>query len=129
MVIETMRLLPIEPLPGLPQFVAGSAIIRGLPLPVIVLSRLLDAETGPARRLVVVRAGQRFVALAIDDVLGFRDLSHDIVATLPPLLSGAARSAVTELGALDGALMAVLDTASLVPDDVLAAIDRSVVAA
>jgi purine-binding chemotaxis protein CheW len=126
-VAETMRPLPVEPLPGLPGFVSGSSIVRGAPVPVVVLSRLLGAETPEAKRFVVVRAGSRFVALAVDDVLGFRSLSGAAVAALPPLLGGAG-AAVTELGALDGALMAVLETARLISEEVFAAIDDSVAA-
>jgi purine-binding chemotaxis protein CheW len=128
-VVETMRMLPIELLPGVPGFVAGLSIVRGTPLPVIVLSRLLGADASDARRLVVVRAGSRLAALAVDELVGFRSLAGAVVAALPPLLVGAARSAVTELGALDGALLAVLETASVVPDDVFAATDHSGVAA
>jgi len=128
-VVETMRPLPIEVLPGSPDFVAGSAIIRGQPLPVIELSRLLGAEIGVAGRLVVIRAASRLAALAVTDILGFRSLTSAMVATLPPLLSGAARSAVAQLGTLDRELMAVLDTASLIPDAVFSAIDRNMVPA
>jgi purine-binding chemotaxis protein CheW len=128
-VVETMRPLPIEALPGAPDFVIGSAIIRGQPLPVIELSRLLGAEIGTPGRLVVIRAASRLAALAVTELVGFRSLSGAIVATLPPLLSGAARSAVAQLGTLDRELMAVLDTASLIPDAVFTAIDRNMVAA
>lgn len=128
-VLETMRPLPVKPLPGLPAFIAGSAIVRGTPLPVIVLGRLLGSQVATPERFVIVRAGPRPVALAVDDVLGFRSLSGAVVAALPPLLAGAARAAVTELGALDGALMAVLETSNLIPEDVFAAMDANGVAA
>jgi purine-binding chemotaxis protein CheW len=128
-VVETMRPLPLEKLPGVPGFVAGTSIIRGTPQPVIVLGRLLGAEASTPQRLVVVRTGARLAALAVDEVLGFRLLSGSVAAALPPLLSGAARSSVTELGALDGALLAVFDTSSLIPDGVFAVLDQGGAAA
>jgi hypothetical protein len=76
-----------------------------------------------------VRTVTRNVALADGEVLGFRSMSEAVAASLPPLLSGAARSAVAQLGTLDRELIAVLDTASLVPHQVFLALDRTMVSA
>ena len=122
-VIETMRPLPIDALPGMPHFVAGVTIVRGTPLPVIVVNRLFGGEEKPPERLVVVRAGSRRVGFAVDAVVGVRELSGDMLQRLPPLLGDAAHGAVADIGTLDGELMVVLQAARVVPDEVFASIE------
>ena len=76
-VSETFRPLPIEPLQGVPPFVRGVAIIRGLATPVVDLGALLGSGGGAIGRFVTVRAGGRQLALAVESVLGVRALpSH-----------------------------------------------------
>ncbi len=59
---ETMRPLPIGPLAGAPDFVAGLSIIRGRPTPVVDTGALLGArDAATPRRLVVLRLGERRV--------------------------------------------------------------------
>ena len=125
---ETMRPLPIEPLNGMPQFVLGLAVVRGLPVPVIDARRLLSpfksATSGTSLRFVTLRLGERTAALAVDAVLEVRSIARAMLTEVPPLLreSGAELSAI---GALDAELLLVLQTARLVPDSVWSAIRRS----
>lgn len=121
-VVETTRPLPVEVLPNAPAFVAGVAIVRGAPLPIVVVGRLLGHEEGHVDRFVVVRAGHRRVGLAVDEVIGVRALSGQMLAGLPPLIAQGSR-AIAEIGALDGELMLVLDAARMVPADVFAMLD------
>jgi purine-binding chemotaxis protein CheW len=122
-IVETMRPLAIEPLAGTPDFVLGSAIVRGAVLPVLLLGRLLGGEVSLPSRLVIVRAGARRVALAVDVVVGFRSMSDAVARSLPPLLSGASSASIAELGVLDGDLLVVLDAARLIPEGLAAAIE------
>lgn len=114
-VIETMRPLPVTPLPGLPEFVAGAAIIRGVSTPVVPLRRLFGDDDAPPGRFVSVRTGHRQVALAVDAIIGIGKIAGTGMTALPPLLQEAAAHGVARLGALDGALLAVLEGARLVP--------------
>ena len=82
-----MRPLPIEPLAAMPRFVQGVAVIRGAPIPVVDAAMLLGAVSFHATgRFVALRALHPRVALAVEDVLGTRDLSAASVQDLPPLL-------------------------------------------
>ena len=121
-VVETMRPLPIEPAPGAPGFVLGLAIIRGRPLAVIDLARLLGDAGGPTTRFVTIRTGGREVALAVDAVIGVRTVTAAAVRELPPLLRDAGGAVVDAIGALDAELLFVLRGARLVPDAVLDAL-------
>jgi purine-binding chemotaxis protein CheW len=114
-----MRPLPIEPIPGAPDFVSGVAIVRGAPLPVVNATRLLGGPlTMQAGRFVTLRAGERRVVLAVDAVLGIRELRAGSTYELPLLLRDAAADVIATIGALDAQLLLVLRTMHLVPESV-----------
>jgi purine-binding chemotaxis protein CheW len=118
-VAETMRALPVEPLGGMPRFVRGVSIIRGSAVPVVDLALLLGASEGAtSNRLVTLRVGDRRVALAVETVLGVRELDLSSMPEMPPLLGTAAAEVLDTIGTLDGALLLVLQAARIVPPEV-----------
>lgn len=123
-VVEIMRPLPFVAFTGMPPFVCGVSVIRGVPTPVVDPGRLFAgaAETEPGR-YVTVRAGARTVALAVDEVSGIGDLSATPGAELPPLLREATAEAISELAALDLELLVVLKSAQWIPEPVWRAIE------
>jgi purine-binding chemotaxis protein CheW len=122
---ETMRPLPVEPMAGTPGFVRGAALIRGVPTPVVDLCAILGgAAAGAAQRFVTLRLGERSAALLVDEVIGVRRLAAAALAELPPLLAEGPEAAVAWLGAIDGALLLVLQAGRMVPDAVWEALDR-----
>jgi purine-binding chemotaxis protein CheW len=116
-VIEIMRVLPVKPVAGAPDFVLGISIVRGAPVPVVSAARLLAHIASPPTRYVSIRVGQRSAILAVDEVLGVDEIADETSSTLPPLLR-ASSEVVARLGTLDAELLCVLDTARLVPDPV-----------
>ncbi len=118
---EVMRPLPSEPVTGAPEVVQGISVIRGIPCPVVDLGALFG-ERNPATRLVVVRAGKRRIALAVDKVLGIQPFSLAAFSELPPLVRGAGAGALEAIGALDSELLFVLDSGRLIPDELLASL-------
>jgi purine-binding chemotaxis protein CheW len=118
-VVETMRPLPEVPLAAMPPFLRGVAVIRGTPTPVVDAGILLGAgERSAPLRFLTVKAGDRTVALAVDEVIGVRDLSSLALAELPPLLHEAATEVVAAVGTLDSELLLVLHGASWIPESV-----------
>ncbi len=115
---EIMRPLAAHPVPGSAPYLRGVSIIRGHPVPVVDLGGFLGAE-GEAKptRLVVVRAGDRSVALAVEEVLGIRDIEGSRLEALPPLLRDARPDVLASAGVLDGQFMLVLQAARCIPDD------------
>lgn len=121
---EVMRPQPLESVAGVPDCIRGLAVIRGAPVPVVDLARLLaDAGGGPASRFVSLRAGARRAALAVEEVLGLRSLDAAGLEAMPSLLpgGGAAREAV---GVLEARLLSVLEAARLVPEAAWDALER-----
>lgn len=118
-VAEVMRRLPVDSVPDAPPFVLGLTIIRGKPVPVVDLGALIGAEGRPSpTRFVLIRLGQRSVALAVEELLGIDKLDSLCVEEMPPLLRQARPETVQGLAALDGQLHLVLKTSRLVPESV-----------
>ena len=122
-VIETMRVLPLQPVAGVPAFVRGLALVRGELVPVIELAVLLGTqEPGTTHRLVLVRTQTHWLALAVDEVL--RVVSGELPrgAEVAPLLSQALPEQVAALATLDGAALAILQSTNLLSADLFAAV-------
>jgi purine-binding chemotaxis protein CheW len=116
--VETMRPLPVTPVPGAAPFVRGLSLIRGGPVPVVDLGALLGArEQAEPTRFVTLRIGDRRVALAVERVVGIQQLPS-VLTTLPPVLADAPAEFVSAIGAVDAELLLVLQALRLVPDSV-----------
>jgi purine-binding chemotaxis protein CheW len=120
-VAETMRPLEVEPIAGVPSFVRGLAVIRGVPTPVVDAASLVGGGASRATRFVTVRTGTRCVALAVESVVGIAQIPAASLAALPQLLEDAA-DVVAAVGTLDSELLLVLRASRLVPDRVWATI-------
>jgi purine-binding chemotaxis protein CheW len=122
-IIETMRPRPMDPLAGVPPFVRGLAMIRGVPTPIVGLAELLGMPADVAGRWVALRAGARQVALAVESVIAIRDLAHDVLHALPPLLDSAAKETIDLLAVADAELLMVLRSGLALPDALWLAAD------
>jgi purine-binding chemotaxis protein CheW len=110
-VVETLRLLPVEPIEPCPPFVLGVCLLRGAPTPVVDIGLLFGQRSGAPRRLVAVKTGSRRVALAVDEVLGLRSIPP---GEMPPLLREAAGEVISAIATLDAELLLVLDATRIV---------------
>lgn len=118
-VVETLRPLAIERLPETASSVVGAALIRGVVTPVVDARVLFAiADPSPPARWIVLRVGERTVALAVDHVIGMRTIESADLENLPRLLGGAANELVARIGSLDAEFLVVLDDARLVTDAV-----------
>jgi len=116
-VSETMRCQPIDPMPDMPAFLLGVAIIRGLVVPVVDLACVLGAgKSSRHRRFVTIKLGTRRIAFAVDEVIGVRRLLLDATAKTPPLLGLAEAGVIDAMKTLDAELILVLQAAHLIAD-------------
>jgi purine-binding chemotaxis protein CheW len=118
-VIEIMRVLPIEAIAGAPTYVRGLSIIRGAPVPIVDIGLLLGGRATPAGRLVAIRAGSRTIGIAVEAVEGIRVIGPEAFNQMPPLLRDTATATIAAIGTLDAELAFFLQTARIVPDDLL----------
>lgn len=127
-VVETMRPLPLQLVAGAPRFVRGLSLVRGELIPVVELAALLGAEGGvECGRLVIVRTGERRLALAVDAVL--RVLPRELAAgcQVAPLLRQALPAEVAALAVLDGAALAVLESVNVLTEEAWATLGPQIV--
>ena len=102
----------------MPAFVRGVAVIRGVPVPVVDAASVLEERAACSphpSRFVALKTGGRRVALAVDEVLGVKEIRSTNLAELPPLLAGA-RERTAAMAILDNELLLVLQSARFVPD-------------
>jgi purine-binding chemotaxis protein CheW len=95
--------------------------------PVVDAGRFVANASLPSTRFVVVRAGERRVALAVEAVIGVRRIPAGSLEGLPPLLASG-NSNVDAVGTLDAKLFLVLGSARLVPEATWRALEADVVA-
>jgi purine-binding chemotaxis protein CheW len=122
-VIETMRPLTIEPLPNVPSFVLGIAIIRGDVVPVVDAALLLGGARSRCERFVTLAVGRRVVALAVGEVIGVRGLPTSELEALPELVAESAAELVAAIAKADADLVFVLRQSRILPDPIWAALD------
>jgi len=103
--------------PATPDFLLGLALIRGNPVPVLDCARLVGAARSPrAARFVTLTVGQRQLALAVDGVVGVRQLSAATLAEIAPLLDSSDDGLVQSIATHDAELLLVLRTGHMVPE-------------
>jgi purine-binding chemotaxis protein CheW len=83
---------------------------------------VLGAPSNAFERIVTLRLGDRQVALAVNAVLGIRDLDLSAIQELPPLLGGTSTDLLEALGTLDEQFLMVLRAGWELPDEVWAAL-------
>lgn len=108
---EVMRPQPVDRIAGLPEFVEGLAIIRGMALPVVNLPHLLCGSHSPAgdqERFITAHSDGRQLALRVDEVAGILPLNPEIWQALPNLLDELHGQHLAALGSLNGDLVMLL---------------------
>ena len=119
-IVETMRPLETRALAGTPSFVRGITVLRGVPTPVIDVSRLLGgaATTEQPDRYLAVRSERGAVALATGEILGIRTVEAEPTGGHPALLGGRSTRLVAGVGILGTEPLLLLQSMRAVPDEV-----------
>jgi purine-binding chemotaxis protein CheW len=113
---ETMRVLPIEPLPSRLACIIGASLVRGIATPVLDVAALIgEASSRPARFVIVELDEDRRVALLVDEVLGVWRTGD--ASGLPPLLRDADRGVVEGIARRERDLLTILDAGRLLPEE------------
>jgi purine-binding chemotaxis protein CheW len=113
-VVEVMRALPLTIPTRLPDGVLGTSLIRGRPTPVVDASQLLSNVPTRGTRWILMRVGARYVALAVDDIVGTHLVTRAKLSVAPPLLGGG--GLIEAIGLLDTEFVHVLSSIRLLRD-------------
>ena len=127
-VVETLRPLPIEPVAGAPDFVLGLSVVRGAAVPIVDVERLLGGRGANPTRFVMLKVGERRVGLAVEGVVGVRQIGATSLEDLPPLLRNAEADVVSTIGTLDSELLVVLQAVRIIPEAFFAAVEGKALA-
>lgn len=119
-VIEIMRVLPIEPVAGAPAYVRGLSVVRGAPVPVVDLGRIVNGAAVNATRLTTIRTAVGVVALALSEVIGIETMDGSALDGLPPLLRDTATETIAGIAARDTELVFFLQASRIISVDVQA---------
>ena len=117
-VLETMRPMETLPLAGTPAFVLGISVLRGLPTPVLDVSRLLRGGPGDPQRYITVRTDRGPVAMATEEVIGIRPVHPESAGGHPALLGGASSRLVAGVDTVGTEPLLLLQSMRAVPDEV-----------
>ena len=116
-VAEIMRPLPIDPLPGLPLYLRGLAVVRGAEVPVVDLGIFWgNVETAAVKRFVLCRADHRRLAIAVEAVDGLREIGR-ASDDFPPTSGDANAGRVSAAAVEDRHVLPLLRIADLIPEE------------
>jgi purine-binding chemotaxis protein CheW len=121
---EVTRPLPVEPLAGVPPHVRGICVLRGRPVPVVDVAALLGGDRAAAEgadRFVGVSTGAQAAVLAVDSVVGIRDLPLDLLHDL----SSVAGPVCEAVGADGLEPLLLLSVGRVIPDSVWAVLEAA----
>jgi purine-binding chemotaxis protein CheW len=120
-VIETMRPLPIEEVGRRHHGVLGLTRARGEAVPVVDVAAFFGSSQSTddvrRRRFVTIRVAQRTVALAVDEVIGVRDVQVNAWEALPSLVAASLDGVVRAMTTADAELVLALDAARMLPPE------------
>ena len=120
---EAMRPMAVEAIAGVPSFILGLAVVRGAPIPVVDAAILLTGQSSHPTRFVIVKTGNRRVALAVDAVIGVVAIPPGSLDVLPAVFQGASLDVISAIGTLDADLLLVLQSTLLVPEEFWAVLE------
>jgi len=109
---EIIKPREVTEVPRAPSFVSGIISLRGIIIPIIdMLDRLgLPRESVTGReRVIVVRHGQSFSGLLVDEIIQVVTIANDCLEAAPAVLEGIDRDFVNGIGRADGRMIILLN--------------------
>lgn len=113
---EIIKPRQVTEVPRAPSFVSGVISLRGTIIPVIdMLLRLgLTREKINGReRVVVIKNGDSFCGLMVDEVSQVVKIANDVIEPAPAILEGIDRDFVSGIGRADGKMVIILNLVSI----------------
>jgi purine-binding chemotaxis protein CheW len=122
---EVLPALPIERIPGAPDFVRGVIFVRGRLIPVLDAAERLglkDHARSLEPHIVSLRMGDQLLGLEVDEALDLVDLGQGTRLSADEM--GARRGFFTGVVELDGEIIRLLNPDRLLADEETVALDE-----
>lgn len=113
---EIIKPREVTEIPRTPSFVSGVISLRGVIIPIIdIRDRLgLSRESVSGKeRVVVIRSGDEFAGLMVDEVIQVSRISRSNFEAAPAVLDGINRDFVSAIGRADERMVIVLNLDSI----------------
>ena len=114
---EIIRIQPVTPVPGAPEYIEGLINLRGRVVPVVDLRKrfgLRTREIGDRSRIIVVQVSDDIVGVVVDAVSEVITVSPDLVEPAARVVTGLDAEYIRTIAKVEGHLVAVLN-----PDKIL----------
>jgi len=114
---ELIKPREVTEVPRAPSFVSGIISLRGVIIPIIdLLDRLslARAEATGRERVVVVRQGESFCGLLVDEIIQVVRIAKDDIEAAPTVLEGIDRDFVTGIGRADDRMVILLNLTNII---------------
>lgn len=113
---EIIKPREVTEVPRAPAFVSGIISLRGVIIPVLDMLKRLglkrEAVTGK-ERVVVVKHGEAYSGLLVDEVIQVVRISRDCFEAAPAILDGIDRDFVSGIGRADNRMIILLNLESI----------------
>lgn len=114
---ELIKPREVTEVPRAPSFISGIISLRGVIIPIIDMPCRLGfarvTVTG-RERIVVVRQGESFSGLLVDEIIKVARVANDDIEAAPTVLDGKDRIFVTGIGRTDGQMIILLNLANII---------------
>jgi len=114
---ELIKPREVTEVPRAPAFVSGVISLRGVIIPVIdMLERLglARVRVSGRERVVVVRQGESFCGLLVDEIIKVVRVSKDHIEAAPTVLEGIDRDFVTGIGRAEDRMIILLNLSNII---------------
>ena len=114
---EIIRIQPVTPVPGAPEYIEGLINLRGRVVPVVDLRKrfgLRTREIGDRSRIIVVQVSDDIVGVVVDAVSEVIMVSPELVEPAARVVTGLDAEYIRTIAKVEGHLVAVLN-----PDKIL----------
>lgn len=113
---EIIKPREVTEVPRVPPFVAGVLSLRGIIIPVFNMRKRLGhcgGEGAAKERIIVVRKGDDFCGIRVDEVTQVVRIAADTIEQPPAVLDGIDRDFVAGIGRFDGHMLILLNLESV----------------
>jgi purine-binding chemotaxis protein CheW len=117
---EIIKPREVTEVPRMPPFVSGVLSLRGIIIPVFSMHKRLGhgaVEKSGKERIIVVRMGEEFCGVLVDEVIQVAKLDAATIEPPPAVLEGIDRDFVEGIGSFDGKMLILLNLEKILDMD------------